>query len=238
MTDTVVFVHGLWLTGRESVLLKRRLAREFGFEVRTFRYPTVSASMAEITQRLERFVHDIAPPLHWVGHSLGGLVIHRFLEAQPHGGAGRCGRVVLLGTPALASRAALRAGRVRLLAALMGRCVAEELLIERPRRWSSPCPLGIIAGSRSMGFGRWFARFAEDNDGTIAVSETRLPGASEHLTLPVSHMGMLLSARVAQATGHFLREGHFGAVRGAHALRGAHGPRGAQDSRSSSSRRR
>ncbi|HTV50658.1 MAG TPA: alpha/beta fold hydrolase [Steroidobacteraceae bacterium] len=221
MSETVVFVHGLWLTGHESALLKRRLARDFGFDVRTFRYPTVSASMAEIGQRLERFVHELpAAPLHWVGHSLGGLVIHRFLERRPEQLAERApGRVVFLGTPALASRAARSAGRVRLLAALMGRCVAEELLVARPRCWASAEPLGIIAGSRSMGFGRLFARFAEDNDGTIAVSETRLPGAREHLTLPVSHMGMLLSATVARATGNFLREGHFGRVRGAHVAR-------------------
>jgi len=218
VAELVVFVHGLWLTGQECALLRRRLAREFGFDVRTFRYPTVSAPMAEITQRLERFVQQLpaAAPLHWVGHSLGGLVIHRFLERHPCALRERPpGRVVFLGTPAVASRAALRAGRVRLLAALMGRCVAEELLIEQPRRWASAQPLGIIAGSRAMGLGRLFAGFAEPNDGTVAVSETRLPGASAHLTLPVSHMGMLLSARVARATGTFLREGHFGSVRGA-----------------------
>ena len=52
-------------------------------------------------------------------------------------------------------------------------------------------------------------RFAEPNDGSVAVSETRLPGATDHITLPVSHMGMLLSARVARETGGFLVHGHF-----------------------------
>ena len=51
--------------------------------------------------------------------------------------------------------------------------------------------------------------FQEPNDGTVAVSETRMPGATDHIVLPVSHMGMLLSARVAQETGHFLTQGHF-----------------------------
>jgi hypothetical protein len=52
--------------------------------------------------------------------------------------------------------------------------------------------------------------FDEANDGTVAVSETRLPGAKAHIVLPVSHSGMLLSARVAHEVGQFLELGHFG----------------------------
>jgi hypothetical protein len=52
--------------------------------------------------------------------------------------------------------------------------------------------------------------FSEDNDGTVAVSETQLPGAKEVLRLRASHSGMLLSARVARETGSFLEYGSFG----------------------------
>ena len=77
---------------------------------------------------------------------------------------------------------------------MVGRCVAEELFTERARRWAAGRDLGVIAGTKSMGLGQFFARFDEDCDGTVAVSETRVPGATDHLTLPVSHMGLLLSA--------------------------------------------
>jgi hypothetical protein len=43
----------------------------------------------------------------------------------------------------------------------------------------------------------------------VAVSETRLTGSADHITLPVSHMGMLVSPRVAQETGFFLANGRF-----------------------------
>jgi hypothetical protein len=36
-----------------------------------------------------------------------------------------------------------------------------------------------------------------------------MPGATDHIVLPVSHLGMLLSARVARETGSFLTEGRF-----------------------------
>jgi hypothetical protein len=60
-----------------------------------------------------------------------------------------------------------------------------------------------------MGLGRFFARFEEESDGTVCVSETKLPGHTAHMTLPVSHMGMLLSADVARQVGAFLQSGRF-----------------------------
>ena len=56
------------------------------------------------------------------------------------------------------------------------------------------------------------AQFEEDSDGTVAVSETRLPGATDHLVLPVSHLGHAGLPRVARETGLFLQEGRFSPV--------------------------
>jgi pimeloyl-ACP methyl ester carboxylesterase len=207
MRPAVVYVHGLWLTGQESLWLRRRLASDFGFDVHVFRYATVRGPMTSVVSELAALVQKLAPQtLHLVGHSLGGLVIYRFLERFPEQPPGR---VVFLGTPALGSRAAASAARAGWIASLMGRCIAEEILVTRERHWVSERPLGIIAGSQPLGLGRFFARFDGESDGTILVSETRMPGATDHLTLPVSHMGMLLSARVAHATGMFLRDARF-----------------------------
>ena len=203
----VVYLHGLWLAGHESFLLRRRLSELYGFEVAVFKYPSISATMAEVTSRLQAFIESRAPrELHLVGHSLGGLVAYRFLERFPEQAPGR---VVFLGTPAVASRAASNLARARWAAPILGRCISEELLTERRRAWTRARPLGIIAGTRRVGLGQFVARFAEPSDGTVSVSETRLPGATEHITLPVSHMGMLVSARVAREAGEFLQHGHF-----------------------------
>jgi pimeloyl-ACP methyl ester carboxylesterase len=203
----LVYVHGLWMPGEESLILRRRLGHDFALTLHAFRFSAASSSMSDITARLEDFVRELAvPEVHFLGHSLGGLVIYRFLERFPQQPPGR---VVFLGTPCVASRAAERASRFAAVAHLMGQSVAEELLKPRERRWTHERPLGIVAGKQPIGFGQLLADFDEENDGTIAVSETRMPGAADHIVLPVSHLGMLVSARVAEETGLFLTQGHF-----------------------------
>ncbi len=87
--------------------------------------------------------------------------------------------------------------------------MAEELLTERSRRWQLDRELGVIAGTRRVGLGQVFTTLDGDNDGTVAVSETRLQGATDFTTLPVGHMGLLMSARVARETCRFIKEGRF-----------------------------
>jgi hypothetical protein len=164
--------------------------------------------MPDIAERLVDYARDLrAERVHFIGHSLGGLVVYRALECNPDLPPGR---VVFLGVPSVASRAAVGwHDRLAWASRLMGRCVTEELLSPHTRRWQSSRELGVIAGTRPIGLGQFAARFEEDNDGTVCVPETRMPGASDLVTLPVSHMGMLMSAKVARETGTFLRDGRF-----------------------------
>jgi hypothetical protein len=53
-------------------------------------------------------------------------------------------------------------------------------------------------------------KFDEDNDGTVALSETQLAGAAGFLGVPATHSGLLWSARVAREAGSFLEYGSFG----------------------------
>lgn len=207
--ESVVYVHGLWATPADSYLLRHRLAREF--RVEPFRYATVACSVTEAAAQLASFVDTLAPrTLHLVGHSLGGLVIYRFLERYPDQPPGR---VVFLGVPVAGSRLAVRVGQWSWSAAVLGRCVAEELFVAQERRWTIPRALGVIAGTRPLGLAPVLApdlgRGVSANDGTVAVRETRIEGATDHITVNASHMGLLLSARVAEETRGFLREGHF-----------------------------
>ncbi len=206
--SAVVYVHGLWMVGAEGSLLGRRLRRERGFEMHAFRYRSVSAPLGEIVEALRAMLQRLpGDQVHLLGHSLGGLIILECLRGyRPE----RPGRVVLLGSPLLGSRTAGRLGRVGLARPLLGRAVCEQLLAPQARHWTSDRELGVISGTKPLGLGRLVTRFAEDSDGTIAVSETQIPGAKACLRVPVSHLGLLFSARVAHEAGSFLQYGEFG----------------------------
>ena len=208
MSTAIVYVHGLWLSGHEAFLLGRRIEKERGYQWHAFNYASTLLTMAEIGAALSAFIGELAAPrVHLVGHSLGGLAILRCLQNHPQLPPGR---VVFLGTPSLTSTAANAVGRFRYGRTLMGNAVTEELLYAHERTWTHERELGIIAGNQPLGLARLVVDFQEANDGTVAVSETRLPGAQAHIVLPVSHTGMLLSARVAFEVGQFLELGHFG----------------------------
>lgn len=207
MSAVVVYVHGLWLKGREAAWLRRRVSQELAAQTRAFSYPSVGADVRANAQALGQFLTETpADTLHVVGHSLGGLVILKLFEDAPPLPPGR---IVLLGSPVRGSRAARRLAQLPFGRTIMGLTVDDELLTVRQRRWDAARDLGIIAGDLGFGLGRLVGHFAEPNDGTVAVEETRLDGATAHLVLRVSHSGMLFSAAVAQQTAAFLRTGSF-----------------------------
>ena len=67
----------------------------------------------------------------------------------------------------------------------------------------------VIAGNMPVGIGHITGKFGEPNDGTVAVSETQLDGAKDHLVMVVTHMGLTTSRNVADQIGSFLRRGEF-----------------------------
>ena len=94
---------------------------------------------------------------------------------------------------------------------IFGHLAGTELLHDGRPHWHGPAEVGVIAGSHSLGFGRFLGHLPEPNDGTVAVEEATLDGASDLLVLPVSHTGLLASEDVVAATVRFLNSGRFAA---------------------------
>ena len=210
---TVVFVHGLWMTGHESLLMRRELKRLLDAEAVVFSYRSVADDVAANAAALAQFLRAVeSEQIHLVGHSLGGLVILKFLEhesARPSAPRLPPGRVVLMGSPLQGIAVARSLSRFPLLKAALGRSIVGEAHAPDVRRWGGARDVGVIAGSVSLGVGRLFADLPEPNDGTVAVEETMLDGAADHIVLPVSHTGMVFSPVVAQQTADFLQNGRF-----------------------------
>ena len=205
---TVILVHGLWMSGFQLGVLKHRLDSAGELHTVPFSYPSISGCMSDHAQSLLQFArgHRVEQ-LHFVGHSLGGLVILRALELAADDLPP--GRAVLLGTPLQGSRAAQGVSRLPFGRTILGMAVQEECIDYTPHEWNGTREVGVIAGSMGLGLGRLFANLSADHDGTVLVEETRLPGARDHIVLPTSHTGMLLSTEVAQQAAYFLKEGRF-----------------------------
>jgi pimeloyl-ACP methyl ester carboxylesterase len=217
LRGTVLFVHGLWMTGAESFLLRRRLAAA-GWALRVFPYSSLAENMEQVARRCARLVHGIAQrtlaPVHLAGHSLGGIVIFRAFETgllPPDRFSGDFCRVVFMGTPVRGSQSARRLAQLGPARALLGRLGAAELLHGLPNYWRHRAQLGIIAGNQARGVGRLLTRLDGPNDGTVAVAETELTGATDRCVLPVTHTGMCVSRVVAAEVAAFLEAGCFSA---------------------------
>lgn len=206
-TPVVILVHGLWMSGFQLGVLKRNIQSISPFRVVTFSYPTVKGTMADhVRDLIDSARAQRTDELHFVGHSLGSLVILRALEVTNDLPPGR---VVLLGPPCQGSRAAKGVAKLPFGRAILGSAIYEECIACSPRTWSGRRDVGIIAGSLRFGLGRLFAELTEEHDGTVAVEETKLPGAKDHIVLHTSHTAMLFSKEVAAQAVHFLKHGVF-----------------------------
>ncbi len=208
---TVICTHGFWSHGAGMFLVKRRLEREYGWRVLLFSYPSVRGTLDENAESLYQFVQAEAPDgAHIVGHSLGGVVALR-MYANTHDAPD--GRLVCLGSPLTGSRAAEFLLHQDWGAQILGHSMPDGVIRGSANEWAGEVcaqrDIGIIAGDVPIGFGQYVADFGEDNDGTVAVSETRLDGARDHILLPVSHKGMLVSPIVADQAAAFLKRGEF-----------------------------
>lgn len=204
-TETVILVHGLWMRG-QVMLPQQHWLRAEGFAAKRFTYPSWRDGLADNVGLLSRFVNKTqGSVIHLVAHSLGGLITLRMLAQEPDA---RIGRVVLLGTPYAGCHCGSTLEATPGLARLVGRTFEDWFSLPRPAL-PAATEVGIIAGTRRLGFGRLIPGLPRPNDGLIAVDETRLDTASDSIALNVSHSGMLVSRACTGQIASFLRSGKF-----------------------------
>lgn len=208
MRETVVLVHGLWLAGWSMAALARPFRRA-GFDVRLYTYPSVSADLAENAERLSRYVQAFASDaVHFVGHSLGGIVIRALLHYAP---PALPGRAVTIVSPHGGSYVAATLSRYRLGRAVVGKSVAD--LVAGLAWPPSGREIGVIRGQGGVGLGRVVPGLARPNDGVLTLAEMALADARDTITLDRSHSAMLLAPEVGRQACHFVRHGTFDRAR-------------------------
>jgi pimeloyl-ACP methyl ester carboxylesterase len=205
MREAVLLLHGAWMHPLVMAYLSHAL-RGAGFAAQALGYRTMRDPLEAHLSRLEHRIARLdAPRVHLVGHSLGGVIVMRYLQ---RGADTRVRRAVLLGSPIAGCRAA---------AGLAGRAAGELMMGQSMQVWREPMDvsvdsrfeIGAIAGTRAFGLGAVVTRLPKPNDGVVCLDETKFPALRDHLALPLGHTMLLLSSRVARQTTAFLRTGAF-----------------------------
>ena len=208
--QTVVLLHGLGRSARNMLILKWRLQAR-GYDVCNVDYKTRVRSIDEAVDSVLRTLDDCVMPgatIHFVTHSLGGLVLRRLLSRQTFPLAGRA---VMLAPPNSGSEIADHFKSLPVAKAVLGPLAAklgtgpDDLPSQLP---IPSIPFAVIAGDQWINPAGpiWLP---SPHDGTVSVESTRLSGMDDHLVLPYTHTFIMHPAVVADQIDSFLRVGHF-----------------------------
>src|SRR3954469_3945078 len=163
----------------------------------------------DIHSAIAGFATGVDGSLHFVCHSMGGLLARVYLSRyRPE----RLGRVVMLGTPNGGSEIADRLKNVSLYRAWFGPAGA-QLVTRRDTATNAlfppvDYPVGIIAGNRSVDpiSSRLLPK---PHDGRVSVENTKLDGMADHMVIGTSHPWLPGDRVAITQTIAFLRDGKF-----------------------------
>lgn len=188
-----------------------RALEKNGYVVLNLGYPSTKLSIGEIAGRINPGIEEFSrrvERLHFVGYSMGGLVIRAYLHRfRP----GNLGRVVMLGTPNQGSEVADFIRDWRIYKKLYGPAGAELVtnLENRDALFGKiDYELGVIAGSRSVDpISSWL--IGKPGDGKVSIESTKVEGMKAHRVISSSHPFLPVSSEARKLALEFLRKGEF-----------------------------
>lgn len=184
-----------------------------GYDVFAPTLPTTFGSLEKCTAKLEQKFSGIQERydrIHFVGHSMGGLIIRLFLSRNRIENIGRC---VMIATPNRGSELVNAIAWFTPLTFLMRplRAFRTDGVSVQPLVNNPSTEIGAIAGN---GDGLLFGRFMrKENDGRVPVDSVPFTGVKDFLVLPYNHHEIHHRCETAGYTLMFLKEGTFGFVK-------------------------
>ncbi len=209
-TEDVVLLHELGRTDRAMRPLEEALLRE-GYRTHNLAYASLREEPAELVADAREQVAAgcaQAERLHFVTHSLGGLIARALLAEAP---PANLGRVVMLAPPNqgsaygdLVRESGLTAAEISPARAALGTDPEGFARSLPPPRYE----LGVVAGTRSVNPLDPLVA-AGDGDGAVSVGSTQVPGMTNFLRVDATHASIRRRPDVHAQVIAFLRDGRF-----------------------------
>ncbi len=210
--EAVILLHGLARTDKSMTKMAAALEAE-GYTVLNVDYPSREATVQELaTKVIDAALADPklkdASRIHFITHSMGGILVRQYLKTRR---PALLGRVVMLGPPNQGSEVVDQLGDYRVFTAINGPA-GKQLGTGADSVPNQLGPvdfeLGVIAGDRSI---NWInsLMIPGPDDGKVSVERTRIADMKAHRVVHATHPYLMRNAEVIRATIHFLRHGQF-----------------------------
>ncbi|MCP4200695.1 MAG: alpha/beta hydrolase [bacterium] len=208
--DCVILLHGLL---RTSASMEKAAA---AFEARGYTTANIDYPSRDLP------VEDLAPlaleaglaacpdegTIHFVTHSLGGILVRYYLESRQ---IPRLGRVVMLAPPNQGSEVVDRLSDVPGFEAMNGPAGLQLGTDEHsvPSRLGPVSyEVGIIAGTET--FNPILSQYLPNpDDGKVSVENTKVEGMSDFIVLPHSHPFIMQAPAAIEQAVSFIESGRF-----------------------------
>ncbi len=219
----VITLHGLARPRSVMEGLGEYLEKNGNYTPVNVSYASTRQSLDEHARSLEQVIKrlDGATRIDFVCHSLGNLVVRRYLARAAESESGidpRFGRMVMLGPPNQGACFArnFESNKVfHLICGPSGKELACEWNTFEKQLATPGFDFGIIAGTK--GVNPYIDQL--ENDIFVGVDETKLPGARDFLTCNLMHGEMMDDPKCQEYVLRFLQEGHFASEQARQPLR-------------------
>ncbi len=203
----VVLLHGLWRGWRAMEPMARALTNG-GFSTMSIPYPSARLPIAVLTKLVRAEVAKISgdEPVHFITHSLGGIILRALLSKEV---PWKTGRIVMLAPPNGGSEIVDWVSGHPLLKRVLGPAGGELGTSGLPHRLPSfPAGLetAVIMGNRSS-IPVFRKLLSPENDGIVSAEKGRIDGLRGFSVIPADHTFIQMHPEAIRLSLQFLKTG-------------------------------